>query len=182
MGKALFLFPFFIFFGLIIYFAIPIMKKSDPRIIPSALINQQAPKLALPPLLESKPGIEKSNLVGEVILVNFFSSWCGPCRIEHDLLMQIHQDGSIPLYGINYKDNPTSAKNWLKELGNPFHRIGVDRNGRSAIDWGVYGVPETYILDNEGRIRYRHVGPLNKKILVKEINPLIKFLRKSQNG
>lgn len=182
MGKAFFLLPFFIFFGLIVYFAIPIVKKSDPRLIPSALINKKAPRQDLPPLLESLPGIKKSNLTGEVKLVNFFSSWCGPCRVEHDLLMKISKDGDIPLYGINYKDDRKSAISWLNELGNPFHKIGVDRSGRNAIDWGVYGVPETYIVDYEGKIRYRHVGPLNKKILIRDINPLIEFLRKSQNG
>ena len=113
--------------------------------------------------------------------MNFFSSWCGPCRIEHDLLMEISRSKSIRLYGINYKDKPEAARNWLNELGDPFEKIVADKDGRTAIDWGVYGVPETYLVDKKGRVRYRHVGPLTKKVLEEKLMPLVQMLEKKDD-
>ncbi|MBH69123.1 MAG: DsbE family thiol:disulfide interchange protein [Rhodospirillaceae bacterium] len=178
MGKTIFIVPFLISVGIFIYFAIPIVKKSDPRIIPSALLEKATPQHNLPPLLNTLPGIKKSDLKGEVRLVNFFSSWCGPCRMEHEILMRLSRRSDLSIYGINYKDMPSAAINWLNELGNPFTRIGMDPEGQVAIDWGVYGVPETYVVDRDGRIRHRHVGPLTERVLKQQINPLILTLRK----
>ena len=180
MVKALFILPFLIFFGVIIHFAVPIVKKSDPKLLPSALINKDVPYTNLPTLSNYKEGFNHADLLGRETLVNFFSSWCGPCRIEHDLLMEISRNKSIRLYGINYKDKPEAARNWLNELGDPFEKIVADKDGRTAIDWGVYGVPETYLVDKKGRVRYRHVGPLTEKVLEEKLMPLVQMLREKR--
>ena len=109
-------------------------------------------------------------------LIQFSASWCGPCRIEHPLLMEIAEMDNINLYGINYKDDPAIARDWLTELGDPFTRIGADRDGRVAIELGVYGVPETFLIDREGRVRYKHVGPISEEVWSRELLPLIRKL------
>jgi cytochrome c biogenesis protein CcmG/thiol:disulfide interchange protein DsbE len=121
--------------------------------------------------------LSSADLSGEVTLVNVFASWCGPCRIEHPLLMEIAEMDNINLYGINYKDDPAIARDWLTELGDPFTRIGADRDGRVAIELGVYGVPETFLIDREGRVRYKHVGPISEEVWSRELLPLIRNLR-----
>jgi cytochrome c biogenesis protein CcmG/thiol:disulfide interchange protein DsbE len=147
----------------------------DPALLPSALIDKPAPDFSLPGL-DGKPGLGKSDLAGRVVLVNFFASWCVPCRVEHPLLMRLSEEGKIALYGIDYKDQPEDASRLLAQLGDPYRRIGVDRAGRTAIDFGVYGVPETYVVDQSGRIRYRQVGPITADDLEGKIMPLLKEL------
>ncbi len=181
MAKTLFILPFFIFFGVIIYFAIPIVKKSDPKLLPSALVDKDVPQNKLPPLSKNKRGFDHEDLVGGETLVNFFSSWCGPCRVEHDLLMKISKEKTVRLFGINYKDQTQAAINWLNQLGDPFERIVADKDGRAAIDWGVYGVPETYLIDKQGKVRYRHVGPLTERILEEKLMPIIQLLRNNKD-
>ena len=180
MGRLFYLLPLAVFTAIAAYFAVPIIQKKDPHTLPSALINKAAPAGTLPPLITSKPGIDANSLTGEVQLVNFFSSWCGPCRTEHPLLMEIAANKSVPLFGVNYKDKPNQAMNWLAELGDPFKRIGKDRDGRAAIDWGVYGVPETYVVDRSGRIQYRHVGPLSRQAFEETVMPLVRVLRERE--
>lgn len=177
MARFVFLLPLIVFAVIAGYFAFPILAGKDPRTLPSALIDKPAPTLALPPLLSGKPGVEPAALGGEVRLVNFFASWCAPCRVEHPILMRLAEEGEVPLVGINYKDKPEAARAWLAELGDPYARIGVDADGRAAIDWGVYGVPETYIVDAAGRIRYRHVGPITSQVLKDEILPRVASLK-----
>ena len=176
MPRTLFLLPLVLFLGIAAYFAIGLTK--DPSILPSALIDKPAPEFDLPPLMTGRPGLASSDLGGEVSLVNFFASWCVPCRAEHPLLMRITEQNLVPLYGINYKNKKKDALDWLDELGNPYRRIGQDSTGRAGIEWGVYGLPETYIIDKDGRIRYRHVGPLFPKDLKETIMPLIERLRR----
>jgi cytochrome c biogenesis protein CcmG/thiol:disulfide interchange protein DsbE len=136
----------------------------NPKEIPSALIGKAIPEFVLPPLDGRDRGLDSADLKsGEVQVVNIFSSSCIPCRAEHPFLMKLSQSGKVPLNGINYKDKPDKAKEWLRDMGDPFHRIGTDRDGRVSIDWGVYGVPETFIVDGEGRIRMKYVGPLNNQ-------------------
>ena len=106
-------------------------------------------------------------------MVNFFASWCGPCRVEHPVLMRIAEKGEMPIYGIDYKDQPADALDWLRRLGDPFARIAADRDGRTAIDWGVYGIPETFVIDGAGKIRYRHAGAMTPEVLNGTIRPLI---------
>jgi cytochrome c biogenesis protein CcmG/thiol:disulfide interchange protein DsbE len=121
----------------------------------------------------------RDELKGQVVLVNFFASWCIPCRAEHPVLMRIAEQERVPLYGIAYKDRPADAKRFLDQLGDPFRRIGLDSAGRTGIEFGVYGVPETYVIDKAGRIRMRHVGPLTAEALEKELLPLVKELNRS---
>ena len=182
MAKTIFVLPFLVFFAVITYFTIPIVKKSDPKLLPSALVDKDVPENKLPPLFKNKRGFDNEDLVGGETLVNFFSSWCGPCRVEHDILMKISEGKTVRLFGINYKDQTQAAIRWLLELGDPFERIVADRDGRAAIDWGVYGVPETYLIDKEGKVRYRHVGPLTERVLEEKLMPLIQLLRNNKDG
>lgn len=130
-----------------------------PREIPSALIGKPVPDFSLPPLPGREPGLASGDLKGEVSVVNVFASWCGPCRVEHPQLARLQQAG-VPIHGINYKDRPEAALAWLAEEGDVYRRIGADQNGRVAIEWGVYGVPETFVVDAEGVIVCKHIGPL----------------------
>jgi cytochrome c biogenesis protein CcmG/thiol:disulfide interchange protein DsbE len=146
-------------------------------VLPSALIDKPAPQFDLPPIDGNGPGFATRDLKGEVVLVNVWASWCPPCRQEHPVLMRLATEGVL-IYGINYKDEPADARRFLAELGNPFKRIGADRSGRTAIDWGVYGYPETFAIDRSGRIRYRHVGPILPPDLESKIYPLLRELNR----
>ena len=149
------------------------LGAGDPSRIPSALINKPVPDFALPPLMVgSGPGLSDEDLAKGVHVVNLWASWCAPCRAEHPLMMQLGQDKRINLVGINYKDVPENAVRWLGALGNPFAAIGADRNGRAAIDWGVYGIPETFIV-KDGVIVYKFVGPLSEAALARDFMPAL---------
>jgi len=176
-GRRLrFLIPAVVFIGLAAGLGFGLSE--DPSVVPSALIDKPVPEFALGPVLGVERGLSADDLrTGTVSLVNVFASWCGPCRAEHPLLMKLAEDGTVALFGINYKDRPEDARAWLDQLGDPFERIGADLNGRVGIDWGVYGVPETFIIDATGRIRYKHVGVLNARDLDKTILPLLESLR-----
>jgi len=143
--------------------------------IPSALIDQPAPALDLPPIEGRTDGLASAELAGKVSLVNVFASWCPPCKTEHPVLMQLASEG-VPIYGINYKDRPEDARRFLESLGNPYRAIGADTTGRAAIDWGVYGYPETFIVDRQGRIRYKHIGPIMAHDLEVRIRPILRRL------
>lgn len=147
----------------------------DISTLPSALIDKPVPKFTLPPLDGRPGGFSSGDLTGRVSLVNVWASWCAPCRVEHPILMQMAEEG-VPIYGINIKDDPKDANAFLGRLGNPYHRIGADRSGRVSIDWGVYGYPETFVIDPEGRIRYRHVGPIMPRDLDETLRPMIREL------
>jgi cytochrome c biogenesis protein CcmG/thiol:disulfide interchange protein DsbE len=136
------------------------------------------PQFSLPPVKGRALGLSNADLVGEVSLVNVFASWCVACRDEHPLFMRMKADGVVPIHGLNYKDQPDSAARWLNTLGDPYMRTGADRAGRVAIDWGVYGVPETFVITKDGRIAYKHIGPLTPDALEKTIRPLIERLRR----
>jgi cytochrome c biogenesis protein CcmG, thiol:disulfide interchange protein DsbE len=175
--KLLFLLPAALFAVLVIAFAIGL--RHDPHLLPSALIDRPAPDFALPGLNENTKGLTRKDLEGRVTLVNFFASWCAPCREEHPELMALGRVSGVTLDGIAYKDKPEESRRFLERLGNPFGRIGVDRNGTTAIDFGVYGVPETYVVDATGHIRYRHVGPLTAEDVKREILPLVQQITHS---
>jgi cytochrome c biogenesis protein CcmG, thiol:disulfide interchange protein DsbE len=173
LRRLLFLLPLALFVVLAGYFGFGLFR--DPALLPSALIDRPAPEFTLPGLTV-QPGLAKADLGGSVVLVNFFASWCAPCREEHPLLMRLAEEGRITLYGIDYKDKPDDAARLLAQLGDPYRRIGVDQAGRTAIDFGVYGVPETYIVDAAGRIRYRQVGPITADDYERKLLPLLKQL------
>ena len=157
--------------GLVIVFSIGLTH--DPHLLPSALIDRPAPDFALPGLYDAAQGLSREDLGGRVTLVNFFASWCAPCREEHSELMALARRQGVTLEGIAYKDKPEDARRFLDDLGNPFRRVGIDRDGRTGIDFGVYGVPETYVVDAGGHIRYRQVGPLTAEDIEEKILPLI---------
>ena len=144
----------------------------DSNVLPSPLIDQPAPQFALPPLEPGGPGFSTADLQGHVSLVNAFASWCAPCREEHEVLNALARSKRVALYGIDYKDKHEAASAWIAELGNPYTRIGAD-DGRVGIEWGVYGVPETFVVDRTGRIRYKHVGPLTEVDIARMILPLV---------
>lgn len=148
------------------------MQREDPDALPSAIAGQPAPAVALEPLGD-RPVFEDAALDAPgVKLVNFWASWCAPCRVEHPNLELLAAEG-IPIYGINYKDDPAKAEAFLDELGDPYTGIGTDESGRTAIDWGLYGVPETYVIDGEGRVVLRFAGPITERSLEGQIRPAI---------
>jgi cytochrome c biogenesis protein CcmG/thiol:disulfide interchange protein DsbE len=154
--------PLLVFFALAGLFLVQLLSGRDLSTIPSALIGQPAPQTSLPPLDGlSLPGLESKDFVGKVTLVNVWASWCAPCREEHPVLLALSQDKRFSIAGLNYKDKPENARRFLGNLGNPFAAIGVDDAGRAAINWGVYGVPETFVVGKDGKIAFKHVGPLS---------------------
>lgn len=173
-GRLLFLIPLALFALVGGFLAVGLTR--DPGTLPSALLDRPAPQFELPPLAGRAQGLATADLQPGPQLVNVFASWCVPCRIEHPLLMRLRQQG-VTVQGINYKDKPEDAAAFLAEMGDPFARIGSDRDGRVGIEWGVYGVPETYVIDRQGRIAYRHVGPLQPRDLERTILPLLEKLR-----
>jgi cytochrome c biogenesis protein CcmG/thiol:disulfide interchange protein DsbE len=172
MRRLLFALPLLAFAGIAAWFAVGLTR--DPSVLPSALIDRPMPGFTLPALPGTDtPGLSDQAIRGHVALVNVFASWCIPCRAEHPTFMRLAREGRVAVYGIAYKDRATDASNWLRALGNPYAAIGHDESGRVAIDWGVYGVPETYIVDAAGNIRYRHVGELTPEVMQRTILPLL---------
>lgn len=166
--------PLIVVAGLFGVFGWQIISGHDPSEIPSVLIGKPAPAIDLPPLEGSgRPALDDATLEGRFTLVNVFASWCIPCRAEHPYLLELSQDPRINLVGINYKDKPESALNFLNELGNPYAAIGVDENGSEAIDWGVYGIPETFVVSADGTIIYKKIGPIDAESYRKDILPVI---------
>jgi len=159
-------------FALMVLFGWGLFRGGDD--LPSALLDKPVPEFALAPVLGREEGLSTQDLIGHVSLVNVFASWCVPCRAEHPLFMELSATGEVPLYGINYKDPPEQARAWLDELGDPYARIGADINGRAGIEWGVYGVPETYVIAPDGTIAYRHVGPITRAILQETLLPIVR--------
>ena len=143
----------------------------DPSRIPSALLNKPVPDFSLPPI-DMGAGLSSADLARGIYLVNVWASWCGPCRVEHPILMQLAADKRFTLVGINYKDVQENAQRFLGALGNPFERIGADRDGKTGIDWGVYGVPETFIV-KDGIIVHKFIGPLSEEGLASDLMPAI---------
>jgi cytochrome c biogenesis protein CcmG/thiol:disulfide interchange protein DsbE len=156
--------------------------ERDPKVVPSPLIGKPVPDFALPPVKGRSLGLATGDLKGHVSLVNVFASWCVACRDEHPVLMRLRADGTVPIHGLNYKDKPEDAARWLDAMGDPYTRTGTDITGRVAIDWGVYGVPETFIVDAQGRIAFKQVGPITPEILERTILPLIAELRASSSA
>ncbi|WP_163265295.1 DsbE family thiol:disulfide interchange protein [Chelativorans alearense] len=168
----LLLLPLVVFLALSAVFLAQLFSGRDTSVVPSALIGQPVPQTELPPLEGMDlPGLSPADFQGNVTLVNVWGSWCLPCRDEHPFLMQLGEDERIRLVGLNYKDRAENARRFLGELGNPFDAIGVDQSGRAAIEWGVYGVPETFLVGPDGTIRYKHVGPFTPRSLKNDLMP-----------
>lgn len=156
------------------------LQSGDPQRLPSVLIGKPVPNFSLAALAKEDgtgpafPAFGSTDLAkGKASLVNVWASWCAPCLIEHPVLMDLGRTSGVPIYGINYKDKPDAARRFLGRFGNPFTAIGVDDSGRTAIEFGVYGVPETFVVDGKGRIVLRHAGPLTPEIIEREIKPAL---------
>lgn len=183
--NSLFVFlPLAVFIGLAAIFAFQLASGRDESVIPSALIGKPAPTLSLPAInglrKNGQPvaGLDPASFKGEVTLLNVFGSWCVPCRVEHPLLMQLAQDKRFRLAGLNYKDKTENALGFLNDLGNPYAMVGADTNGRAAIEWGVYGVPETFLVGRDGIVAYKHVGPLTEASIRDDLMPAIEVALK----
>ncbi len=170
-----FFLPVVLFAGVALALAVGL--SLDPRELPSTMIDKPAPEFDLPAVRGRSRGLASSDLVGEVHLVNFFASWCAACRVEHPLLNRLTEDGVVAVFGVNYKDKPEDARRWLDQLGDPYVRSGADIPGRAGIDWGVYGLPETFIVDANGHIVYKHVGAIYPQDLENTILPIVESLR-----
>jgi cytochrome c biogenesis protein CcmG, thiol:disulfide interchange protein DsbE len=163
--------------GLFGYYLLQIGGGKDIKLIPSVLIDKELPSFNLPPIVGRSDGLSSDDLKGKAALVNVFASWCPPCRVEHPVLMRLAKEG-FNVYGINYKDKAKDALAFLAELGDPYTRIGTDLNGRAAIEWGVYGYPESFIIDRSGRIRYKQIGAISPRDLETIIRPLLEKFSK----
>src|SRR6266851_6600733 len=173
--RLLFLVPAVVFVGLMLAFGISLNR--DPSSVPSALIGKPVPAFSLAPVKGRTLGLSTADLRGDVSLVNVFASWCVACREEHPLLMRMREQGLVPIHGLNYKDKPDDAARWLDTMGDPYTRTGADLDGRVAIDWGVYGVPETFVIDRQGHIAFKQIGAITPEALERTILPLIANLR-----
>jgi len=173
MKKQLLIIPSILFVLILSTFFYLLIIERNPSELPSNLLNKNVPNFKAESLLKNENFVSSKEFGNEIILVNFFATWCSPCRDEHVYIKRFANEKGIRVIGINYKDNSNNAIEWLKNLGNPYSDIPVDKNGRIAIDWGVYGIPETFIVNSKGIIKYRHVGAITKKIY-KKINLLIR--------
>lgn len=178
--NLLILLPLIIFGAMAVLFLLQMAKGTDPSKIPSVLINKPAPDFDLPPInaqygfvVEGSPmkGFGSADLKGKVSVVNIWASWCPTCRDEHPLLLEMNKDNRYQLLGLAYKDEEANAARFLKNHGNAFDRVGLDLSGRVGIDWGVYGAPETFIVDKTGTIRHKHIGALTPKSLMESFIP-----------
>ena len=171
--------PLIAFVALAVIFYIRLQSGEDRSTIPSALIGKQAPVFELEPLQglkiggEPVPGFSNQVFKNQVTVVNVWASWCVPCRQEHPVITEIGKRQDVQLVGINYKDNTENALRFLGTLGNPFQRVGIDPRGKAAIDWGVYGIPETFLVGSDGTILYKHVGPMDAKTYTEKFLPQI---------
>ncbi|HWQ38422.1 MAG TPA: DsbE family thiol:disulfide interchange protein [Burkholderiales bacterium] len=170
-----FLIPLAVFLLLVVFLAIGL--SLNPREVPSPLIDKPAPQFTLPKLREPGKTLAPEDLRGQVWLLNVWASWCAPCLEEHPHLVDLARRKTVPIVGFNYKDQTDAALKWLARHGDPYTQIVVDPDGRVGIDYGVYGVPETFVIDKQGIIRYKHIGPLTPKVLEATILPLVQRLQ-----
>ena len=162
-----FLLPLGVFALLVVVLAIGVSRAPDKSVIPSALLDRPAPQFVLPQL-GSAADFDSRRMQGQWYLLNVWGTWCVGCRTEHDMLLEIQQQGRLPIVGLNWKDEDGAAVQWLQELGNPYAYVALDREGRVAIDWGVYGAPESFLIDPAGVVVYKHVGPITAEVWQRE--------------
>ena len=168
--------PVAIFLVIAAFLLLGLKPGRDPREIPSPLIGKPAPSFTLPQLKAADQSWASDSMAGKVWLLNVFASWCVPCLAEHPLLLQLSRDGVLPIVGLNYKAEVAAATGWLAKHGDPYAQVISDRAGRVGFDFGVYGVPETFLIDRNGTIRFKHVGPLTPEIVAARVLPLVKEL------
>ena len=173
MKKKILILPSIFFFLILSIFFYLLIIERNPSEIPSNLLGKKIPFFEAESLFKNEKFISSKKFKNEITLVNFFATWCKPCRDEHIYIKRFANKKGVKVVGINYKDNPKKTIKWLKDLGNPYEDILIDKNGKIAIDWGVYGIPETFIINSSGIIKYRHVGPLTSEIF-KKIEKIIK--------
>lgn len=172
--KARFLIPLAIFIAMLVFLGVGL--KLDPREVPSPLIDKPAPVFNLPTLDNPAHVLSSKDMLGQVWLLNVWASWCSGCREEHPVLVEFSKTRAVPIYGLDYKDQPGDARRWLTDLGNPYTAVVSDLDGRMGIEFGVYGVPETFVIDKTGIIRYKQIGPMTPKALSDTILPLVRKL------
>ncbi|MXX98372.1 MAG: DsbE family thiol:disulfide interchange protein [Gammaproteobacteria bacterium] len=172
------LLSFAVFFSMLVLFAIGL--KLDPSYIPSPLIGKPMPAFSGDDLQQPEKQITQSDWLGQPALINIWASWCAACLSEHPLLMEFSQTETFPIYGIDYKDQREDALQWLKQHGNPYTMSLYDDSGRAGIDWGVYGVPETFVIDHVGTIHYKHIGPIDEILMQETLIPLLETLHAKQ--
>lgn len=172
-----FLLPLGLFVGLVLFLGVGLRR--DPREIPSPLLGRPAPAFKVSELTEAEQSVAPGDMLGKVWLLNVWASWCVSCRQEHPVLMEFARQGVVPIIGLNYKDQRADGIGWLKQFGNPYQRSAFDGNGRIGIDYGVYGVPETFVIDKRGVIRMKHVGPVTPAVIAEKLIPLIKELNRA---
>lgn len=175
--KAKFLVPLLLFVVLVVFLAVGL--GLDPREVPSPLVNKPAPAFKLAQLDDADKTFAPTDMLGKVWLLNVWASWCVPCREEHPVLIDFARKGLAPVVGLSYKDKRKDALGMLRRSGNPYSVTAFDSDGRVGIDYGVYGVPESYVIDKAGIIRYKHVGPISAQTMEKTIVPLINRLSQS---
>ena len=173
MKKQILIIPLAIFLLIISTFFYLLIIDRNPSEIPSNLLNKNVPNFETKLLLKNKDFVSSKEFGNEKVLVNFFATWCKPCRDEHVYIMRFSNEKDLKIIGVNYKDNPEKTIKWLKDLGNPYKNILIDKDGKISIDWGVYGIPETFIVNSNGIIKYRHVGAITNETY-KKINSIIK--------
>jgi cytochrome c biogenesis protein CcmG/thiol:disulfide interchange protein DsbE len=169
-----FLLPLGLF--LVLAFFLALGLKLDPREVPSPLVGKPAPGFQAPALGRPEITVKRDDLLGKVWLLNVWASWCGACRDEHPVLVEFARRKLVPIYGLNYKDKREDGLGWLTQFGNPYTESVFDPEGRIGIDYGVYGVPETFVIDREGVIRYKHIGPITPEVLRDKLEPLLRKL------
>ena len=172
MKNNILILPSIIFFLILSIFLYLLIIDRNPSEIPSNLLNKNTPIFEAKSLFKNEKFISANEFKDEIILVNFFATWCKPCRDEHVYIQRFADEKDLKIIGINYKDNNKKAIKWLEDLGNPYENVLIDKKGKIAIDWGVYGIPETFIINSNGIIKYRNVGPITSKIY-KKINLII---------
>ena len=170
-----FLIPLVLFLIMVGFLAVGL--HLDPREVPSPLVGKPAPSFSLPMLDDPKKTFSPQQMLGKVWLLNVWASWCGACREEHPLLVALSKANIVPIYGMDYKDTSADAQQWLAQGGNPYLANATDVDGRVGINYGVYGVPETYVIDKSGVIAYKQIGPITLEVLTKKILPLVKKLQ-----
>ena len=181
MFKRITFLPLTIVFSVSVLFAIYLWQigpgGKDISTLPSAMIDKPVPEFDLAPIEGRQSGLKSGDLKSGLSLVNVWASWCPPCRVEHPFLMELAEKG-VTIYGINYRDKPADALRFLRNLGDPYKRIGADTTGRVSIEWGIYGYPETFLVDQTGRIRYRHVGPISSEVIENVFDLLMEKISK----